>query len=303
MHFCLLISMILASSQADPDPDMHLHVHLPTEEVGPGTAAGRIAASQSGGKDDGKNPTLGNDHSGHDWNAFFAGRWNCPCYAKCPPWGSKGSRACNRKCAKPCGRDYGKNPTLGIDYSSYVPVDASVPIRLNALQIKTGMNCPCFLKCPPRGSRGSRACVRKCAKACDRDYGNDPTLGIDYSSYVPVDPSVPIRRSGRWNCPCLAKCTMPGPRASLQTKRASWACAKKCNKACEREDYGKDYGNDPTLGNDHSVQIPVDASVPIGFNALQIKTGMNCPCLLKCNPMEGDRKRECEQKCANACQF
>merc|ERR1712179_61604 len=80
---------------------------------------------------------------------------NCPCYAKCPPWGTRGWRACTRKCAKACDDDYSRN----------VPVDGRVPIGNGGLR-----NCPCYAKCPPWGTRGWRACTRKCAKACDDDY-------------------------------------------------------------------------------------------------------------------------------------
>merc|ERR1711990_1291324 len=181
------------------------------------------------------------------------------------------------------------------------------------------------------GQKGEVKSDAASIKSVGADYGESPVgeipdLGDDFkSAYVPVDAGVPIVIQDKdWNCPCMAKCKIK------ETK-----CAKDCAKTCEKaRDYalngqkvpkmnrklpkldkkvkvnaasnssGVDYGEIPILGDDFkSFQIPVYGDEPINANEENFKTGMNCPCLAKCDKMtQKKKKNQCEIDCDKECQ-
>merc|ERR1712179_309253 len=69
-------------------------------------------------------------------------------------------------------------------------------------------------------------------------------------------------------------------------------------------DLKKDNGtvSGPKQGEDFSAQLLPFDNEPVVLNDDQIKTGMNCPCLAKCDSKKGSSKTKCEEECAATCQ-
>jgi len=189
---------------------------------------------------------------------------------------------------KSVGADYGESPVgeipdLGDDFkSAYVPVDADVPI---VIQDKD-WNCPCMAKCKIKDTK----CAKDCAKTCEK--------ARDYALNGQKVPKMNRKRT-------MLNKKLPEFNKKLhKLNRKLPKLDKKVKVDAASNSSGADYGEIPILGDDFkSFQIPVYGDEPINANEENFKTGMNCPCLAKCDKMtEKKKKNQCEIDCDKECQ-
>jgi len=162
---------------------------------------------------------------------------NCPCYAKCPPWGTRGWRACTRKCAKACDDDYSRN----------VPVDGRVPIgnggarSVSVCDRRPGVVGPCKARVP-------RWTFSEYGGCYPFTYGGCHTNGNNFNSKAECEyrcrPNLTCRQRPRVVGPCKARVprwtfsgqlsgvcyrfTYGGCGGNGNNFKSKWECERKC---------------------------------------------------------------------------